>query len=146
MALIPDWPNPFHRRSPLSRGLQSSNDGLLGQTMHKTFRTLWINGGGGTQQVARKKQKRHISERTKQMYIFFWVPDLALMIAKDTTSSACRLSLPKWLILVAFWLAWTHWLAKLCLPALEWVIFCSLKKRLSVLAQWSLYRALWRDP
>ena len=69
MALIPDWPDPFHRRSPLSSGLQASNGGLLGKTMHKTLELSESTGGDSA--VARKKQKRHIFERTKQMYVFF---------------------------------------------------------------------------
>ena len=36
--------------------------------------------------------------------------------------------------------------SKLSCSALLAVFFGSLKKRLSVLAQWALYRALWRDP
>ncbi|QNJ25377.1 hypothetical protein SynSYN20_01040 [Synechococcus sp. SYN20] len=36
--------------------------------------------------------------------------------------------------------------SKLRFPALLAVFLGSLKKRLSVLAQWALFRALWRDP
>ena len=75
MALIPDWPDPFHRRSPLSSGLQTSNDELLGKTMQKTLELSESTGGegnsAGARQERRKKQKRQISERTKQMYVFF---------------------------------------------------------------------------
>lgn len=59
MALIPDWPDPFHRRSPLSSGLKASNDGLLGKTMQKTLELSESTGGGRVtqQELGRSDEK-----------------------------------------------------------------------------------------
>jgi hypothetical protein len=74
MALIPDWPDPFHRRSPLSSGLQASNDGLLGKTMHKTLELSESTGGGnsaGARQERRKNKNDTPPKRLNGCIYFF---------------------------------------------------------------------------
>jgi len=67
MALIPDWPEAI---IPVVRHQQDSSDGLLGQTMPKELSESTTGKLSTSSAGATTKQKRHISESTKQMQFF----------------------------------------------------------------------------